>query len=156
MKFKEELFNKYEIRKSKKQKMEFTEWVKEYAINKGYKFDVEKGVLGSKNIVIGDANNAKVIFTAHYDTCAVMPFPNFITPKNFLIYLIYQIILCFILFLPAMLVLFGFAEFAPNYLGIGTMISYVLLIGVCALIMFGNYFVLADDGGIVILKRHLL
>ncbi|MBR2024855.1 MAG: M28 family peptidase, partial [Clostridia bacterium] len=27
----------------------------------------------------------------HYDTCAVLPFPNFITPKNFLIYLLYQI-----------------------------------------------------------------
>jgi hypothetical protein len=137
MKFKEELFEKYEIRKSKKQKTEFIEWVKNYAEGKGFKVDVEKGSMGSRNIVIGDADKAEVIYTAHYDTCAVMPFPNFITPKNFLIYLIYQIILCFILFLPAMLVLFGFAEFAPNYLGIGTMISYVLLIGVCALIMVG-------------------
>lgn len=137
MKFKEELFNKYEIRKSKKQKMEFTEWVKEYAINKGYKFDVEKGVLGSKNIVIGDANNAKVIFTAHYDTCAVMPFPNFITPKNLFVYLLYQIMLCFILFSPSMLILFSVAEFAPDYISIGTLVSYALLIGICALIMVG-------------------
>jgi hypothetical protein len=36
-----------------------------------------------------------------------------------------------------MVVCFGFAEFAPNYLGIGNMISYVLLIGICALIMVG-------------------
>ena len=137
MKFKEELFEKYEIRKSKKQKTEFIEWVKNYAEGKGFKVDVEKGVLGSRNIVIGDADKAKVIYTAHYDTCAVLPFPNFITPKNIFIYLIYQIVISFMLFLPAMIVLFGFIEFAPDYIAIGSLISNVLLFGTCFLLIAG-------------------
>ena len=59
MKFKEELFEKYEIRKSKKQKTEFIDWVKGYAQDKGFDVNVEKGALGSRNIVIGDADKAK-------------------------------------------------------------------------------------------------
>jgi hypothetical protein len=137
MKFKEELFEKYEIRKSKKQKTEFIDWVKGYAQDKGFDVNVEKGSLGSRNIVIGDADNAKIIYTAHYDTCAVMPFPNFITPKNFFIYLLYQIVLCFILFLPSMIVLYGVAEFAPQYIELGSLVSYILLIATCLLIMVG-------------------
>lgn len=137
MKFKEELFEKYEIRKSKKQKTEFIDWVKGYAQDKGFDVNVEKGSLGSRNIVIGDADKAKIIYTAHYDTCAVMFMPNFITPKNFLIYLIYQIVLCFILFLPSILVLFACGVWFPEYYGLATLIGYVLMLGACGLLMFG-------------------
>ena len=94
MEFVKELFEKYEIRKNKKQKTQFIEWVKGMALDKGWTFNVEKGSFGTRNIVIGDVDNAKVVFTAHYDTCAVLPFPNFITPKNFLVYFIYQIFIC--------------------------------------------------------------
>ena len=48
----------------------------------------------SCNIVVGDPDAADVIFTAHYDTCAVLPLPNFITPRNLLWYLLYQLLLC--------------------------------------------------------------
>ena len=81
------VFEKYEVRKSKKQKAAFREFVKSVAAEKGYKFSIHKGSMGSQNVVIGDITRAKVIYTAHYDTCPVLPFPNFITPKNFGIYL---------------------------------------------------------------------
>jgi hypothetical protein len=48
---------------------------------------VEKASFGGRNIVIGNPDTAKVLYTAHYDTCARLPFPNFITPKNIFIYL---------------------------------------------------------------------
>ena len=63
----------------------------------GYDFKVEKGAFGARNIVIGDPEAAKVLYTAHYDTCARMPFPNFITPKCLPIYLLYQILLTVVL-----------------------------------------------------------
>ena len=137
MEFKDVLFEKYEIRKSKKQKTEFIEWVKEYANLKGFDVKVEKGTMGSRNIIIGDPDKAEIIYTAHYDTCAVLPFPNFITPKNFFIYLLYQFVLCFMLFLPAILVGVGIAWLAPDYVELIFPISYLLLLVVCGLMMCG-------------------
>lgn len=46
-----------------------------------------------RNLVLGDPEKADVVFTAHYDTCARLPFPNIVTPKNLLIYLLYQILI---------------------------------------------------------------
>ena len=74
-------------------KTHFIDWVSKYVKSKGYDVKIEKGSLKSRNIVIGDPDSAKVIFTAHYDTCAAMPLPNFITPKSFICYLLYQLVL---------------------------------------------------------------
>lgn len=87
------LLERYPIRKTGKQKTEFIEFVRAFAEAKGYSFSVEKGPFGVRNIVVGDPDAAKVVFGAHYDTCAVLPFPNFITPKHFGIYLLYQLLL---------------------------------------------------------------
>ncbi len=87
------IFDNFEVRKSKKQKRDFAAYIEEIANNNGYSFKTEKGLFGAKNLVVGDVEKADVIYTAHYDTCAVLPFPNFITPKNFLIYLLYQILI---------------------------------------------------------------
>ena len=44
-----------------------------------------------RNIIIGDIEKAQVILTAHYDTCAQLPFPNFIAPKRPLLSLLYGV-----------------------------------------------------------------
>lgn len=98
-----EVFEKYQIRKSKKQKTAFIEYVKQTAEHHGYDLHVEKGAFGVRNIVIGNPDTAKVLYTAHYDTCARLPFPNFITPKNFLIYLLYQLLIVGVFFVLAFL-----------------------------------------------------
>lgn len=94
----EEIFEKYQVRKTKKQKAIFIEYVKQIAECYGYDFKVEKGSFGARNIVIGNPDTAKVLYTAHYDTCARLPFPNFITPKNFFVYLLYQLLIVGIFF----------------------------------------------------------
>ncbi len=91
------IFANHEIRKSRQQKTYFIDWVTEYAKTKGYDVNVEKGSFRSRNIVIGNPDTAKVIFTAHYDTCAAMPLPNFITPKSFTCYLLYQLVLTLVI-----------------------------------------------------------
>ena len=87
------VLEKYQVRKNSKQKTEFIEFVKQYSEENGYNCRVEKGMFGARNIIVGDTEKASVVYTAHYDTCAILPFPNFITPKKFSIYLLYQIIL---------------------------------------------------------------
>ena len=87
------IFERYQVRKTKKQKTAFIEYVQQLAKERGYSCHVEKGSFGARNIVVGDPDTAKVVYTAHYDTCPVLPFPNFITPKHFGIYLLYQLAL---------------------------------------------------------------
>ncbi len=85
------VLDKYQVRKNKKQKAAFREYVKQIAEENEWSYSEEKGSLGAVNIVVGDPNRARVIYTAHYDTCARLPFPNFITPKSLGIYLLYQL-----------------------------------------------------------------
>ena len=87
-----EIFEKYEVRKTKKQKSAFIDYVRGVAEGAGCRVTVEKKGR-ARNIVIGDVSQAKVVFAAHYDTCPVLPFPNFITPKCVAIYVLYQIAL---------------------------------------------------------------
>ena len=93
-----EIFENYQVRKTKKQKTAFIGYVKRLAERSGYDFKVENGSFGVRNIVIGNPDTAKVLYTAHYDTCARLPFPNFITPKNFLVYLLYQFLIVGVFF----------------------------------------------------------
>lgn len=97
------LLDKLQIRKTKKQKEAFRVWLCEVLEREGYAPRVEetRGMITSRNVVVGDPQKARVILGAHYDTCAVMPLPNFITPRNFVIYLIYQLLLTAVIFIVA-------------------------------------------------------
>lgn len=83
----------YPVRKSRKQKQAFREDVQSLVKTWGYDVSVEKGSFGAKNLIIGDPANAKYLITAHYDTCARLPFPNLITPTNLLLFSLYQLFL---------------------------------------------------------------
>ena len=82
------ILEQYQVRKTKKQKTAFIELLRQYYPE----LTVETGGFGKpRNVVIGDVERAKVVFTAHYDTCAELPFPNFITPLNIPLYLLYNV-----------------------------------------------------------------
>lgn len=97
------ILDELQIRKSKKQKEGFRDWLCRVLEDEGYAPVVEKArnMTGSHNVVVGDPEKARLILGAHYDTCAVMPFPNFITPRNFVVYLLYQILLVAVIFVVA-------------------------------------------------------
>lgn len=88
----------FPVRKSSKQKKTFRDAVLSYTRTLGYDGNVERGSMGSRNVVIGDPEKAKYLITAHYDTCARMPFPNLITPCSFLLFLAYQIFMVIVIF----------------------------------------------------------
>lgn len=101
------VFDKLQVRKSKKQKNAFIDYISKFAEENGYSAKVEKASFGARNIVIGDVDSAKAVYTAHYDTCARLPFPNFITPKNFFYYLVYQLLITAFLLAVLFAVAFG-------------------------------------------------
>ena len=85
-----EILQKFQIRKTTAQKDAFIDFMLQQFPNiQIQKHDRSK----SKNLILGDISNAEILLSAHYDTCSVLPFPNFISPKNFLLYLGYMLLI---------------------------------------------------------------
>ena len=136
------VFGKHQIRKSYAQKSAFIQYVQNTATKLGYQSRMEKGYLGARNVVVGDPDTAKVVYTAHYDTCAVMPFPNFITPKCIWLFLLYQIAVGILMVaIPSVLVTGIFFGLAACGIGANALLLYdlwlILILAVCWLIMAG-------------------
>lgn len=86
----QQILAEYQIRKSKKQKTRFIQLMQTQFPH----LKIEKGGLsGSRNLILGDPEQAKAVLCAHYDTCAALPFPNFNTPKVPLVAIIYSILI---------------------------------------------------------------
>ena len=82
-----EIDSRFPVRNSKEQKAAFIEYVFEETGSCGYFTSEEhNGVLKEsekhRNLVIGSPENAKVLFTAHYDTPRRALFPNLMLPLN--------------------------------------------------------------------------
>ena len=88
-----DVLEQFPVRKTKKQKMAFRAAVQSYGESLGYPVSVETGTFGTCNLLLGDPEQAKFLVTAHYDTCAGMPIPNFITPCNLPLFLLHQLAL---------------------------------------------------------------
>lgn len=136
------VFDKHQIRKSRKQKDAFIDYIQATAASLGYDSRTEKGYLGARNVVVGNPDTAKVIYTAHYDTCAVMPFPNFITPKCIWLFLLYQILVGVLLVaIPSALVAGIFFGLAACGIEANALLLYdlwlILILAMCWLIMAG-------------------
>lgn len=72
----EEIFKNHQVRRTKVQKEKFAQLLKS-------RFDVKQEKhFSSYNLVIGDLNKAKVIFSAHYDTPLRMHFRPLSTPQH--------------------------------------------------------------------------
>ncbi len=90
---KDTILQSYQIRKNKKQKTAFIEYVQNLCAENNISCTIEEEGF-SRNIVMGTApEESEMIVGGHYDTCAVMIVPNFITPKNGLIFILYQLML---------------------------------------------------------------
>ena len=95
------ILDDYQVRRTKEQKLRFINLLKEYIPDLHVE---EGGFLHNRNIVVGDPNTSKVIIGAHYDTCAILPMPNFVMPKNIIISILYSFVLVFVLSIPFFLV----------------------------------------------------
>ena len=113
----------FPIRKNKSQKQEFFNYVvDEFGSDKVTKQTIDK----NDNIIIGDLQNAKVIFTAHYDTPASSIVPNLMMPRNKLLATLYGLSVFIILAILSLAIAYGVA----GLVGIPqpyTMLLYLLI-----------------------------
>ena len=159
----DEILMQYEIRKTNKEKTVFLEYMKNRLAKAGYTPDMiaieekGKGIMKSRNLVVGNPDTAKVLLGGHYDTCAWMPFPNVMAPTNPILFWGYQVILTVGILLFATLV-----GFAAGWITRNAVIAYdVFLLALLALmyqLMFGfrNRHTANDNtSGVITLTRLL-
>lgn len=135
MSFIEQLNEKFPIRRSKEQKEAFRAWFIQTAEEMGYSARVEENN-SHLNVVVGDPETAKSVFTAHYDTPAASFLPNVMTPRNKPFYWAYQMLQV------GILVALGCAVGVPlavisgdDYTGF--LAGYAVYMGCLALMIFG-------------------
>ena len=130
-----DIVEEFPVRKTKKQKDAFRQEVQAYAKGMGYPVTVEKGMFGAQNVVIGDPETAKCLVSAHYDTCARLPFPNLLTPCSLLPFIGYQVLvaLCIVL-LPMIL---GILAGLFIYEGLIGPVIYLGVFAILALMLAG-------------------
>ena len=79
------ILKEYEIRKSRKDKARFESLLRRYGVD----FTVDEGgFFKSRNLIVGNPESAKVLISAHYDTCARLPLPMYMFPMNIVFSLI--------------------------------------------------------------------
>lgn len=88
-----DVLHQFPVRKTGKQKAAFRVALQSYAQSMGYSYREEKGHFGSRNLILGNPESASYLITAHYDTCAALPFPNLITPCNLFLFCLWQVAL---------------------------------------------------------------
>ena len=87
----EQITECFPIRKTAAQKQAFRQWVMGEIARMGYTARVEENDKGrQQNIVVGDPEHAEVTFTAHYDTPSTILLPELHIPRNFPVYLLWQ------------------------------------------------------------------
>ncbi|MBE5810938.1 MAG: Zn-dependent exopeptidase M28 [Clostridiales bacterium] len=90
----EKITQLFPIRKTAAQKRAFRQWVMGEMSRMGYRARVEENDNGrQQNIVVGDPVHAEVTFTAHYDTPATILLPDLQIPRNFPVYLLWQLLI---------------------------------------------------------------
>ena len=123
-----EILEKYQVRKTKKQKTAFIEFMRTHFPNIRIQTD---GLSYNRNIVIGNPDTAKVVFGAHYDTQAVMPIPNFIMPRSITVSVLYA----FVLVIPMFVVAGAVGKLAELIFNDPAMSSFFMMLTYCALLL---------------------
>lgn len=128
-----EILKNYQVRKTKKQKEAFISLLKSYHPDLQIQ---EGGLIKSRNLIIGNVERSDIILSAHYDTCSQLPFPNFITPKNPVFYLLYAVAILIPVFLLMLVFSIVLQQISDNF-WINYFANLVLYFGVCSLMLAG-------------------
>lgn len=115
-----DVLHQFPVRKTKRQKQAFRDAVTEYAQSLGYTCKIERKSLSCQNILFGDPEKASYLVTAHYDTCAAMPFPNFLTPCSLFGFALCQ---------AAQLLLIAITAIALSYAESAVIAGFIALLG---------------------------
>ena len=130
--FSQLILSDWQVRKTKKQKLAFIRLMQ----SRFPELRVEESkIIHNRNLVAGDLETAEFILSAHYDTCAVLPFPNFIMPKNIPVTVLYSFLIC----IPFFLIAFGFnllLALVTDSFFVHYWASLILIIGLLVVVFF--------------------
>ncbi|MDQ0361191.1 M28 family peptidase [Breznakia pachnodae] len=93
--FKEYILKNHQVRKNRKQRKAFREWLQPYIQSMGYNCTFQEYKKNGRgvNVIVGDPEKAKIVLTAHYDTQAVMLLPVWMFVSNLFMFVVSQLIL---------------------------------------------------------------
>lgn len=131
MDYLKEVDDKFPIRKTEEQKDAFRKYVLEKVTARGVEARVEK-LDKHNNVVIGNPQTAKAVFTAHYDTPCSSLFPNLMMPRSKALFYAYQFAIIF-LFLAVALI-------PAIIIGLNILQSEVAYAIIFLVLYFGLYF----------------
>ena len=118
----------FPVRRTKEQKENF----RKYALDEAKKLGIDAKVETIKehnNVVIGNPETAKVIFTAHYDTPAASLFPNLMMPRNLILAYLYVFGYPIIISLLSLAVSYGIVKLCNLPFELTAVIFIVLYLG---------------------------
>lgn len=124
------ILKEYQTRRTKKQKLQFIELLKKYIPDLKVQ---EGGFLHNRNIIVGDLEKSKVVIGAHYDTCALLPVPNFIMPKRIILSILYSFVLIIPIFILSFLLGFGLSFVIDDPTIVSMLSSLIMLL----IVIFG-------------------
>lgn len=127
------ILENYQIRKTRKQKQAFIDLMQTHFPELQIE---ESRYLRCRNLIIGDLENAKVLLSAHYDTCAALPFSNFITPKQPVITILYNLLIVIPLFLIVLVINMLLNKLSNDY-WLHYFISIAIYFGFLSLLIIG-------------------
>jgi len=132
------IIEKYMVRKSFKQKSDFLSFLEVELKSRGYNcyVDNKKYLANNRNLVVGDVDEAETLCIAHYDTCATMPIPNFITPNNPFVSLLYQLLIVSLIIGTGRLVSEPVFILTSNEFW-SMLVAYIVTTGLLFMMMFG-------------------
>ena len=135
----QELNETFPVRNKKDQKQAFRAWLLQKAEEMGYAACAEatdkKG--NTQNVIVGDVEKAKVIFTAHYDTPRRAIMPNLMMPRSPFVSVLYALLLV----IPLLFVSLYARYLVDEYLGLpelGLLVYLVVYFGVFYFLMLGG------------------
>ena len=126
----EQITERFPVRKTAAQKKAFRQWVMGEITEMGYPVRVEENDKGrQQNIIIGDPEHAEVTFTAHYDTPSTILVPDLQFPRNFAVYVLWQMLIVGGMLLISLVVGLGLglATGSGNGLTLGFFGAFLLL-----------------------------
>lgn len=117
------LLEQYQVRKTIKQKNQFTQWCQQHATQHGYEITEQTFKRGrGKNLIVGSVSEAVVIMCAHYDTPPNAIFPIVTVVGNIPMYLLSQALI----FLPIMGVFLGIHFFMTTFITDGGLMGRMI------------------------------
>lgn len=154
--FSKQILEGYQVRKTKAQKTRFIELIQQEFKDRDVKVETG-GIFKSRNIIVGDLENCQYVLCAHYDTAPVLPFPNFLAPKNIFVYLLYCLALVMLFFVVALVVSLITALFTDS-VKIMMFVDYVVCLGFIMHMFIGkaNKYTANDNtSGVITLNEAL-